>query len=43
MEYIEWDIGEDFSIEYEVQGTKFTTNLFGVYKPKLFEAMLADT
>ena len=43
MEYIEWDIGEDFSIDYEVQGTKFTTNLFWVYKPKLFEAMLADT
>ena len=43
MEYIEWDIGEDFSIDYEVQWTKFTTNLFWVYKPKLFEAMLADT
>ena len=42
-EYIEWDIGEDFGIEYEVQGQKFKTNLFGVYKPKLFEAMLADT
>ena len=42
-EYIEWDIGEDFSIEYEVQGTKFKTNLFWVYKPKLFEAMLSDT
>lgn len=42
-EYIEWDIGEDFSIEYEVQGQKFKTNLFWVYKPKLFEAMLADT
>ena len=42
-EYIEWDIWEDFSIEYEVQGTKYQTNLFGVYKPKLFEAMLADT
>lgn len=42
-EYIEWDIGEDFSIEYEVQGTKYKTNLFWVYKPKLFEAMLADT
>ena len=43
MEYIEWDIGEDFAIEYDVQGTKFKTNLFWVYKPKLFEAMLADT
>ena len=42
-EYIEWDIGEDFGIEYEVQWQKFKTNLFGVYKPKLFEAMLADT
>ena len=42
-EYIEWDIGEDFSIDYEVQGTKYSTNLFWVYKPKLFEAMLADT
>ena len=42
-EYIEWDIWEDFSIEYEVQWTKYTTNLFWVYKPKLFEAMLSDT
>ena len=42
-EYINWDIGEDFSIEYEVQGEKYKTNLFWVYKPKLFEAMLADT
>ena len=42
-EYIEWDIWEDFSIEYEVQGEKYKTNLFWVYKPKLFEAMLADT
>ena len=42
-EYIEWDIWEDFGIEYEVQGTKYKTNLFWVYKPKLFEAMLADT
>ena len=42
-EYIDWDIGEDFSIEYEVQGTKYKTNLFWVYKPKLFEAMLSDT
>lgn len=43
MDYIDWDIWEDFSIEYEVQGTKYKTNLFGVYKPKLFEAMLTDT
>ena len=43
MEYIDWDIGEDFSIDYEVQWQKYKTNLFGVYKPKLFEAMLADT
>ena len=43
MEYIEWDIWEDFSIEYEVQWEKYKTNLFGVYKPKLFEAMLTDT
>ena len=43
MEYIDWDIGEDFSIDYEVQWQKYRTNLFGVYKPKLFEAMLADT
>ena len=42
-EFIEWDIGEDFSIDYEVQGTKYKTNLFWVYKPKLFEAMLSDT
>lgn len=42
-EYIDWDIGEDFAIEYEVQGEKYKTNLFWVYKPKLFEAMLADT
>lgn len=42
-EYLEWDIWEDFSIEYEVQGEKYQTNLFWVYKPKLFEAMLADT
>ena len=42
-EYVEWDIWEDFSIEYEVQWEKYKTNLFGVYKPKLFEAMLADT
>lgn len=42
-EYIEWDIWEDFSIDYEVQWEKFKTNLFWVYKPKLFEAMLADT
>lgn len=42
-EFVEWDIWEDFSIEYEVQGTKYKTNLFWVYKPKLFEAMLADT
>ena len=42
-EYIEWDIWEDFSIEYEVQWEKFRTNLFWVYKPKLYEAMLADT
>ena len=43
MEYIDWDIWEDFSIDYEVQWQKYRTNLFGVYKPKLFEAMLADT
>jgi len=43
MEYIDWDIWEDFSIEYEVQWEKFKTNLFWVYKPKLFEAMLSDT
>lgn len=43
MEYIDWDIWEDFSIEYEVQWQKYRTNLFWVYKPKLFEAMLADT
>ena len=43
MEYIDWDIWEDFWIEYEVQWEKFKTNLFWVYKPKLFEAMLADT
>lgn len=42
-EYIEWDIWDDFSIEYEVQWEKFKTNLFWVYKPKLFEAMLWDT
>lgn len=42
-EYIDWDIWEDFAIEYEVQGEKYKTNLFWVYKPKLFEAMLADT
>lgn len=42
-EFLEWDIWEDFWIEYEVQGTKYKTNLFWVYKPKLFEAMLADT
>lgn len=29
-EYIEWDIWEDFSIEYEVQGEKYKTNLFWV-------------
>ena len=43
QEFLEWDIWEDFPIEYEVQWEKFKTNLFGVYKPKLFEAMLADT
>lgn len=43
MEYIDWDIWEDFSIDYEVQWQKYRTNLFGIYKPKLFEAMLADT
>ena len=43
MEYIDWDIWEDFSIEYEVQWQKFKTNLFWVYKPKLYEAMLSDT
>lgn len=43
MEYIDWDIWEDFSISYEVQWQTFHTNLFWVYKPKLFEAMLADT
>lgn len=42
MDYIEWDLGDDFSIEYEVQWEKFKTNVFWVYKPKLFEAMLAD-
>lgn len=42
-EYIEWDIWEDFSIDYEVQWQKYKTNLFWVYKPKLFQAMLADT
>lgn len=42
-EYLDWDIWEDFSIEYEVQWQKYSTNLFWVYKPKLFEAMLADT
>ena len=43
QEYLEWDIWDDFPIEYEVQWSKFKTNLFWVYKPKLFEAMLADT
>lgn len=43
MEYIDWDIWEDFSIDYEVQWQKYRTNLFWIYKPKLFEAMLADT
>lgn len=42
-EYLDWDIWEDFSIEYDVQWQKYSTNLFWVYKPKLFEAMLADT
>ena len=42
-QYIDWDIWEDFAIEYEVWGEKYKTNLFWVYKPKLFDAMLADT
>lgn len=43
MDYIDWDLWDDFSIDYEVQWTKYKTNVFGVYKPKLFEAMLADS
>lgn len=41
--FVDWDLWDDFSIEYEVQWEKFKTNLFWVYKPKLFEAMLAST
>lgn len=43
MEYIDWDIWEDFSLPYIVQWEEFKTNVFWVYKPKLFEAMLTDT
>lgn len=41
-DYLEWDLWDDFSISYNVQWTEYKTNVFGVYKPKLFEAMLAD-
>lgn len=43
QEFLEWDIGEDFPIEVDIQWTTYKTNLFWIYKPKLFEAMLADT
>lgn len=42
-EFLDWDLGDDFSLEYIVQWEKFRTNVFWVYRPKLFEAMLADT
>lgn len=43
MDYIDWDLWDDFSITYNVQWTEYKTNVFWVYKPKLFEAMLADS
>lgn len=42
-EYLDWDLWDDFSISYNVQGVEYKTNVFWVYKPKLFEAMLADS
>ena len=42
-EFLEWDLWDDFSLEYSIQWEKFKTNVFWVYRPKLFEAMLSDT
>lgn len=41
--FLDWDIGDDFSIDYYVQWERFTTNLFGIYTPKLYQCMLPDS
>lgn len=43
QQYIDWDIWEDFSLQYTVGWENYVTNVFWVYKPRLFDAMLADT
>lgn len=39
----DWDLWDDFSIEYTIWDETFKTNVFWVYTPKLYQAMLPDS
>ena len=41
--YIPWDYWSDFNITYTVQWEEYSTNLFWVYTPKLYDIMLPNS
>ena len=41
--YIPWDYGSDFNMEYYVQWEKYSTNIFWIYTPKLYDIMLPNS
>ena len=41
--YMEWDLGEDIEVEYEVQWEKKRTTCFGIYSPKVIQAMYPES
>ena len=41
--FMEWDLGDDMEIEYEVQWVKKKTKVFGVYSTKVIQAMYPES
>lgn len=41
--FMEWDLWEDIDIEYEVNGIKKKTTCFGIYSPKVIQAMYPES